>query len=156
MKKPIYTRPPVYITQAACEKIRTLKIANKTPNYRRLRIQSIINPDLDMLDFNMFFDDTMDKNDGLYISNEVEFVLDTETAYNLVGSDLRIDSNGEFEFRHFDNLILKKEVFSKENLNWAKELYMIGKIERKTNMNQQNVPEIEIVTSRPFVGPFLY
>jgi hypothetical protein len=33
---------------------------------------------------------------------------------------------------------------------------MIGKIERKTNMNQQNVPEIEIVTSRPFVGPFLY
>ena len=34
--------------------------------------------------------------------------------------------------------------------------YMIGKIERKTNMNQQNVPEIEIVTSRPFVGPFLY
>ena len=155
MKKTIYTRPPVFITQAACEKIRTLKIANKTPNYRRLRIQSIVNPDLNMLDFDMFFDDTMDKNDGLYISNGVEFVLDTLTAYNLVGSHLHIDSNGEFEFRHFDHLILKDEI-SKEDFNWAKELYMIGKIERKTNMNQQNVPEIEIVTSRPFVGPFLY
>ena len=117
MKKPIYTRPPVYITQAACEKIRTLKIANKTPNYRRLRIQSIVNPDLNMLDFDMFFDDTMDKNDGLYISNEVEFVLDTRTAYNLVGSDLRIDSNGEFEFRHFDHLILKNEAISKKDFN---------------------------------------
>ena len=116
MKKTIYTRPPVCITQAACEKIRTLKIANKTPNYRRLRIQSIVNPDLNMLDFNMFFDDTMDKNDGLYISNEVEFVLDTETAYNLLGSDLRIDSNGEFEVRHFDHLILK-EAISKEDFN---------------------------------------
>ena len=29
MKKTIYTRPPVCITQAACEKIRTLKIENK-------------------------------------------------------------------------------------------------------------------------------
>jgi len=97
MKKTIYTRPPVCITQAACEKIRTLKITNKIPNYCRLRIQSIVNPDLNMLEFNIFFDDTMDKYDGLYISNEVEFVLDTETAYNLVGSNLRIDSNGEFQ-----------------------------------------------------------
>lgn len=95
-------KPPLHITKSACQKLMQVRLENNIPSECVLRIKSRINLMADILDFDMYFDKVVDKGDALYKCGTIEFVLDCETAYNLIGSDLDVDMEGEFKFDHPD------------------------------------------------------
>ena len=72
------------------------------PENHRLRVKSRVNPLFGVMDFDLFFDESVTEQDMLYKCSDIEFILDNDTAYNLIGSKLMVDDNGEFEFKHFD------------------------------------------------------
>jgi|APSaa5957512535_1039671.scaffolds.fasta_scaffold02847_6 hypothetical protein len=97
-------QPPLIILEDAREKLKNVKITNAIPESHRLRVKSRENPMFDMMDYDLFFDESITEDDMLYKCSDTEFILDNNTAYSLIGSKLMVDGDGEFEFKHFDAL----------------------------------------------------
>ena len=95
-------QPPLNITKQARQKLSAVRLENNIPAECVLRIKSRLNIMADILDFDMFFYKVIEKTDALYKCGNIEFVLDCETAYNLIGSDLDVGDDGEFKFDHPD------------------------------------------------------
>lgn len=95
-------QPPLNITKQARQKLSAVRLENNIPAECVLRIKSRLNIMAEILDFDMFFDKAIEKTDAVYKCGDIEFVLDCETAYNLVGSDLDVGDDGEFKFEHPD------------------------------------------------------
>ncbi|MBT6515983.1 MAG: hypothetical protein HOK65_14585 [Crocinitomicaceae bacterium] len=90
--------PPLHISKQTQNRINHIKATNAISEFCYLRVKSIANGNI--IDFNLVFDDKIGVQDRIYRTKSVLFLLDNETAYLLIGSELKLDKEQEFEFIH--------------------------------------------------------
>ena len=94
----ISNQPPLHISKQARIHIDHTKVVNLILDSKYLRVHSRKNADI--VEFDILFDDNIASTDKIYKINSVLFVLDNETAYLLIGSELGLDMEQNFEFTH--------------------------------------------------------
>jgi len=98
----ISSNPPLTITKEALVMIEQTRIANNHKKTDFLRVKAntpIFGPSIT---FDMFFDDAPVEGDMAYNEGPLKLLLDADTAYLLVGSQLVRLPSGELKFVHID------------------------------------------------------
>ena len=88
------SEPPLRIGDSAKTALGKMKKALDYPERMFVRITTIVNPNDDHSDIDIFFDDHLEKADMVYLSNKILFVLDQKTAIRLTGGTLECDHLG--------------------------------------------------------------
>ena len=99
------TAPLLILKEAVC-RLKELKLENNVPEEARLRVKSFSLPGSGTSEFDMFFDTGFSaKEDMCYpITSGLSIILDNNTAYQLVGSEMRLDDEGQFKFTHLETV----------------------------------------------------
>lgn len=93
---------PLTISEDAQKHIESIRKAQKHAKTDFLRVKAVVPAFGDTVSFNMFFDDEPIAGDMAYNEGTTKVLLDANTAYLLVGSELWQKPDGELEFSHMD------------------------------------------------------
>ena len=93
---------PLTISKEAQSVIESTRLAHNKKKSDFLRIVAAKNPASPSIAFNMFFDDAPTSADMAYKVADMKLLLDNNTAYLLVGSELILLPSGELKFEHLD------------------------------------------------------
>ena len=94
---------PLHIDKQASRRLIVVRAMNSVPEDAALRIKIKSNPLAPReVDFDLFFDNYVDKSDMLYEDNGNTVILDKETAFQLIGSTLSVSRSGDFKLKDPD------------------------------------------------------
>jgi len=93
---------PLHIDKIAAKRLVVVRALNAVPEDANLRVEVIRKP-LDFnVDFDLFFDNYVGKEDLLYEDNGETVILSKESALQLMGSTLSVSKNNTFTLKTED------------------------------------------------------
>ena len=99
------SKPPLVISDGAKSAIGKMKTAFKVANNTFLRVDTRATNIFNERALEVFFDEELAREDMVYLSNKMLFVLDSDSARRLIGSTLGCDKLGFYiDSPYFDDL----------------------------------------------------
>ena len=90
---------PLHIDKDAARRLVIVRALNSVPDDANLRIEAVRNPLDNFVDFDLFFDNYVGKEDLKYVDNGHTVILSKEAALQLIGSTLTMGKNEQFKLK---------------------------------------------------------
>ena len=97
---------PVRIGNSAKEALSKMKKALQASDRAIVRIDARFDDSSDKASLDIYFDDVLDRQDMVYLSNKILFVMNQESAVRLTGGTLECDHLGFFiDSTYFNEMV---------------------------------------------------